>query len=344
MPPVLFAAGDPGGANAVRPVALELAARGHSVSVLDHGTLPLILPSCITVHPRSEDWGGSVCIGTSLSDTVPLGLARRVANSGGLVVAVLDNWMNYRTRLTMDGGPLLVPSHYAVMDERARDEAIADGVPATCLRITGHPNLASLAEALKSTSPMRERVRQATGLGQGGRDLVVFVNEPVERDQGASPKCPGWRGYTERTALSDLAFWLPILDSQADLAIVPHPRDDAAALARMWEHIRGHCPGRVVTDCAGRDLIIAADRVVGMASILLYEAWLLGLPVFSLQPGLVRDDLLSVATRPGVKLARRLDEVSSVMAQWLALERGGARPELAVHAAAPSSVADLLIP
>ena len=333
--PILFAAGDPGGANAVKPVLLELARRGQNVAVLDHGVLARDLPGHIALLPSSAAFS-ALCFGTSLTDIVPLTLARQARAQGLPVVTVLDNWVNYRARLEMDGQPLLVPDIYAVMDDKARDEAIADGVPAGCLRVTGHPNLASLADQWRDFQP--QSLRSSLALPPG-RELVVFINEPVAADQGTGPDHPGWRGYTEHNALGTLAAGLA--GRNVYVVIIPHPRDDAAQVAHVWEQVQGDVPGRVLAGVPGRPWVMGADRVAGMASILLYESWLLGRPTISLQPGLVRQDLLSIATRPGVHLLR--DPGSDAVGRWLVQAPGSVQADLTRHGNAPAIMADLML-
>lgn len=332
---VLFAAGDPGGANAVRPVLRALAQQTHIFcTVLDHGPLAQGLPSYASLTDGSQPYD-TLCLGTSLADAVPLRLARSALTQGRRVVVVLDNWVNYRSRLATDGLPPLIPHVYAVMDDKARTEAVAQGIPAECLVVTGHPNLAELQ---RDSQRDFGSVRQELGMGLDGRELVVFINEPVSNDQGSTADHPLWRGYTQADAMTVLALGLQ--GRSVDVAIVPHPRDDAGQVAALWNKIRGECRGRVVTEFSGRHLVLAADRVAGMASILLYEAWLLGRPTISLQPGLVREDLLSIASRPGIYLMRgpSLDPVQG----WLRQGPNPPQADLRRHAGAAERIAGLL--
>lgn len=353
-PPVLlFAAADPGGANAVLPVARLLAGRGAAVVILDHGFLGRNAPPELVRMPVPEGgtlgaWLrcagiGGLCFGTSLADRLPLALARAAGEAGVAVVCVLDNWMNYRRRLEMDGGPFLTPDIYAVMDDKARDEAVAEGVPPACLRVTGHPGLAGLAQEIAAAGPdWRRQVRAELGLGGDGRQLIAFIGEPVARDQGTGPETPGWRGYTERDVLTLLCGQLQGRAESLDVAVVPHPRDDVAELEDLWQTCRGRLGGGVVRGIGGRQVVLAADRVAGMASVLLYEGWLQGKPVLSLQPGLVRADLAEAVRRPGIGLVTGRDQAPEAVALWLGTEQGEARPDCLRHGEAPARLADVM--
>lgn len=353
---IFFAAGDPGGANALRPVIAAVCEQGACPWVMASGAFagPQSFPDAarLVAPPASGvDFPSylaqlgvtHLCFATSLKDTLPLRLARAAVDLGSTVVAVLDNWVNYRERVSMDGGAPLIPDIYAVMDDLAYAEAVADGIPSSCLRVTGHPNLGSLATDWGAADEAwRQDFRRSLGLGVDGRELLAFVNEPVAHDQGTGPDHPGWRGYTEHTVLAALAQSLRALQAPADVMIIPHPRDDQAALARIWAERGAGQPGRVV-DIKGRQGILAADRVVGMASIMLYEAWLVGRPTLSLQPGLARDDLLSIATRPGMVLVRRVDQILPQVERWLNLRQIGVLPDLARHKMAARQIANALM-
>jgi len=322
----------------VRPVVLALAEQKVPVTVLNHGVLAQGLPSSIPIVDADAPYG-SVCFGTSLTDTIPLVVARSARKQGKPTLAILDNWLNYRSRLATDGLGPFIPDIYAVMDQKAKDEAIADHIPSECLVVTGHPNLASLSTDVERATPQwRHSLRQSLGLGLNGRALIAYVNEPVTNDQGDGPENPLWRGYTEVDALAALAAGLG--STAVDVAIIPHPRDDAAQVAGIWETVRGDCSGAVITGYSGRDIVLASDRVAGMASILLYESWLIGRPTISLQPGLVRDDLLSIASRPGIVLART--QTTQAVQKWLQLENKPVHPDLALHAVAAQTIAALL--
>jgi hypothetical protein len=73
------------------------------------------------------------------------------------------------------------------------------------------------------------------------------------------------------------------------LAVIPHPREDPRALEELSST---HLDVVVSRDHPARHVLMAADLVVGMNSILLMEACYLGRAVLSLQPGLRGPDTL----------------------------------------------------
>jgi hypothetical protein len=253
---------------------------------------------------------------SSVHDTLPLSIARCAQRLGIPVMHVLDNWTGYRRRLEMDGLPALVPDVYTVMDACALQAAIQDGVEASILEVTGQPALATLADELRALSAdeLLQR-RQSLGFAQQ-KILIVFVSEPVAQDQGVSPAAPHYRGYTEKDVLQLFCRHLQPLADQVEMALLSHPRQNREALSGLWQHCRGALRGGVITGISGREAVWCADGVAGMASILLYEAWLLGKPVISLQPDLRQAALRMLQQRQGVVFVDTYAEAAKAIGRW----------------------------
>jgi hypothetical protein len=161
------------------------------------------------------------------------------------------------------------------------------------------------------------------------------VSEPAEADHGRS------RGYTETDVMTVIADALQEMGGRITIDVLPHPRDDAAKVAAIWNRVRGNVTGEILEKNTLRS-VADYDGVAGMASVLLYRAWLLGLPVLSCQPGLVLDPLRQFGDREGILL---VDEVNTAKAQipsWAkALVPGGKlalRPEAHQHATAAEAI------
>lgn len=348
---ILFAAGDVGGARALLPIAAECERHGLPFAVLHHGHIaqeapdrwPLVSLPSVTSGANIAAWlsglnVSALIFGSSVHDLLPLTLAGKAHEIGIFVVHVLDNWSNYRRRLGNDDLPILVPDIYTVMDDLAREAAIADGVLAEIIRVTGQPALASLVDDYAGVSG-RSR-------GQGPVRLL-FVSEPVEADQGSSPESPRFRGYTEKNVLRLLCRVLQPYADQVTLDILPHPREERRLLVALWKENRLALNGMVLANKeSGRQQLLAADGVIGMASILLYEAWLVGKPVLSLQPGLADRSLRMLAKRAGVCFIDAEEQIVDAFASWLAmLRRGGSpvpQPDLLRHQEAAGQILALL--
>lgn len=350
---IFCAAGDPGGSRALLPVIEDLEKRGLVCRVLDHGYLGRELPLALGARLVSADQAAAALassrcflFGSSSTDTRPLALARQAREMGRPVVHVLDNWTNYARRLNHDGGPLLVPDIYAVMDEEAGRGAVAEGLPESCIKVTGHPGLAVLdAYVQRRRHCSLSEERRKLGLPEDGR-ILAFINEPLRQVLGADLAAPGHYGFTEDQVLADWAEALAFGADDAYAVILPHPKDDPDELALLWRRIGRGLKGRVLRLPEGRAILTVADALAGMASILLYDAWICGLPTLSMQPGVRAEPIRRFARLPGLFYADAPEDVPRAVEGWLGAAGQGLslepRPELKAHLGAAGTVARLI--
>lgn len=348
---VLFSSGDVGGARALFPVIALCDRKKIPFMVLEHGdiihalkkTWKRVSPAAIK-NGNPEDIFkknniGLLVFSTSVKDKTTLQLARYARKQDISIIHVLDNWTGYRTRLEMDGQELLMPDIYAVIDDVARSGAIQDGIDPDVIRVTGQPAMAGLGLEIGKMSELKDERSNPAKI------LIAFISEPVENDQGNSDASPLFRGYTEKKALRLFAESLQNFSEMIEVAILPHPREDAEALQQVWQDCRGVLQGSLVNGKEARGFFLSADAVAGMASILLYEAWLLGKPVASIQPGLRTASLRMLQERKDVLFIEN-EENSALLNGWIKDLRPGqiymARPEKALHEMASENIVSLI--
>ena len=351
---IFCAAGDPGGSRVLLPVIEELERRAMPCAVLDHGFLGRELPGPLHVRlcpeADAEAFLGKATLflfGSSATDARPLSLARLAQALGLPVMHILDNWSTYRGRLQTDGREMFVPDAYVVMDKEAEAGAIADGVPVSCLFIAGHPGMAGMAAALESLLA-QDRREAALRLGcPPGMLHLAFVNEPFRAVLGENTQAEGHPGFTEDAVLADFAAALSPHRERVHVCLLPHPKESPDEVSALWERVRGGVSGTIVTLDQSRDIFAAVDGIAGMASILLYEAWLTGLPVLSLQPGCKIAAMRRFALLDDIQYVDSQDRIPASVTAWLTRCRKDAapvpRPELALHTVAPEKIANRIM-
>jgi hypothetical protein len=357
--PILVVAGDAGGARAILPALSVLKRNRYPFEIVEHRFLAaeapsqwkrVQLPSESSIPREWIDRYDACLFGTSVRDVWPLTIARAANAAGVPTITVLDNWMSYRKRLETDGQAMFLPNAYAVMDNLARDEAVADGVPAPCLHIVGHPGLARLAEEFLAFDVTRKKASAliAAPWSENDARLLLFISEPAEKDQGANEQSATFRGYTEKNVLSLFAEALQPFHNSVQIGLVPHPRENAVDLMTHWNKCRGKVKGGLLPMESGREAVFLADGVCGMASLLLLEALLLGKPVISLQPGLQHPHL-DFLKKKGLKhFVTSAGAVRPVVGRWMKTTQSSAsgkrrlHPELALHRNADESCAALI--
>jgi hypothetical protein len=306
---VLAIAGDAGGARALAPV-LEVLGQDPRVSlrVLAYRAAPSVWATRdVRFEAVEEDASAARLAGildrppallltaTSYPPGLELHLTAAARTRRVRSAALLDFWSNYAERFRLADGGRVLPDRILVMDDQARDEMLAEGFEAGLLLITGQPALGELGAWRSRFSDARRReIRDAVGAED--RPLVVFVSQPLSQIYG-SGRIPEL-GYDEHTVLRLLAERLQRLalrmDRRLALAVKLHPRDVPAPLPVTDDRrLRIRTSG----DVDGRDLVMAADLVVGMNSELLVEACALGGVTLSLQPGLKGSDMLPTNRR-----------------------------------------------
>jgi len=355
----LFASGDVGGARAIIPIIGRCLEQGIGIVFTDNGQISKEAPN----HWRKvspEALGSKALLETflqqnnirvfifasSLQDSMALSLARQIKQLQRPVIHILDNWTSYRSRMETDGLPVFSPDHYAVMDDMAYRAAIADGIDESTLMITGQPALANLAaEFARWETRMDRSILSHEGFDPDKR-LIAFISEPVAHDQGSTPETPGYRGYTEKEVLRRFCDLLQPFAQDIQIAILPHPRENQDALAQLWQANKGELFGKVLNLTRGRYGVFMSDGVAGMGSVLLYEAWLLGKPVISIQPGLRLPSLQMLQHRQDVVFVDSDASLSELLTDWLGGIITGVkynlRRELALHEKAPEILGNLI--
>lgn len=346
---LLLIASEIGSVRAILPLAPVAEAHDSKVILAATGSMPAeaaVLGKTCTVLPDSpeelerflaDQAVSAVVFSVNVHDPAPLRVARAAAAQRIPTIHVLDYWNGYAERLTLDGKPMFLPTAYAVPDMHARREALRCGIPDAIISVTGHAGFADLRNAfLASADSGRSQPFETFGLA-ADRTTVLFVSEPVAHDQGRSlADSPMFRGYTEETVIPLFVNAINAWPGEAQIIFLPHPREDRDALSRTVTGAGLRAPWTVATDIRGRDLLPYASGVAGMASTLLFEAWLCGIPVISMQPGLRNPSLRIMEGRDNAAFIDSPDTFVPTLAHWLESigpcgQRRTFRPELHDH-------------
>lgn len=355
---LLFAASEVGSWRALAPVARACVDGGMTVLLSDRGAaraeaagLGAALHGCGETPAEIDAFlmrhdVQAVVFSSNVSDPQPLGVARRAGQLGLPTMHVLDYWNGYAERLRLDGLAPFLPDVYAVPDDHAKSTAIGEGIPASRLLVAGQPLLADIAQcAMPLSNSQRESLRAVVGLTPD-LPLLLFVSEPVTLDQGSDPASPSFRGYTEQSVLRSLLQALQPLAGSIQLGLLPHPREDASALQALASVHCGNVSVQTMHPARGRDALPLADGVAGMSSTLLDEAWLLGLPVASIQPGLRLASLARLRGVDGILFLDAPTAPDAAFVEWTNQLGTGLpptlRPEAALHTGSPERLRQAL--
>ena len=220
-------------------------------------------------------------------------------------LAFVDSWVSYWQRFTPSGALekkfSLRPDLIAVIDQFMYDRMVGSGCDEKLLIITGNPAFDCLPQYVP-----REKKDVVDIYGE---DYVLFIGEPFnKRLLGGEEK--DVLGYTEAEVLKVAADALQMMEGEKyKLVFRPHPRGGCTGDVQAM--IDGH--SNIVVDAGifnSRDLVACAKAVVGMTSMLLYEASLMGVPAISIQPNKkLSSDLIDCCSKIPVETSSRIDDV-----------------------------------
>lgn len=311
MKKVLFFSCEPGGAEVLIPVIRLLQEHAFDVCVLSYGLaadrfrrsdiaffemdpgrsalslLDHVCPDYVITSATSLPW----------KDMTEKHLWRAARRIGIGTMAFIDQWQNYSERFSgpTSGEKLKrLPDHINCIDEIGRREMIAEGFPEKSLIAFGHPYLSEVV-ARYSAMAFQEAVF-ALGIPPGDfspEEALLFVSEPLLENYGNG------RGYNQYGVLD--FFLQNVLRSRPGARVIVklHPKDDPENFSELLDRFAGLRLHIVGKELSSLQCLALSERIFGMTSIVLIEAYLIGKAVVSLQPGLRISDPL-VLSRYGL--------------------------------------------
>ena len=132
--------------------------------------------------------------------------------------------------------------------------------------------------------------------GSDGSLLFLFVSQPMISLHRQNGMAEDHWGYTEETILTSIITCLERLTQELDcnitLVIRLHPKDEPDAYRKFLQDCTKALKLILDREIDSNLLLHAADLVIGMFSMLLLEAAILGRPLLSVQIGLKRENPL----------------------------------------------------
>ncbi len=292
---ILFAAQDPGSANALFPVIKKLSTK-VSINVLAAKyAVPMFARDKIsftdcTFYSDAElermfvAWKPEIVV---LGASAGLSIEKRltlIARARGIrTVSVIDYWSGYADRFgeKINKGFRYFPDYVCVIDRVMKKEFLALGVPAGAIVITGNPHL---EDSVKKIRAKTKRVKN-----------LLYISTPF------SSLHPNPYPFNEFQVLQDVLEY-PQRKDYGSVIVKLHPKEEEG----KYDELIARYPGvsiRVVKDADLYRLLGEAALIIGTNSIVLLEASLAGKPVVSYEPGLSPKDDVLVSNQKGLSHA-----------------------------------------
>ena len=204
---------------------------------------------------------------------------------GCSTVSIVDEWYDYRANYADELGNLVyLPDIVCCPDEQALKEAVAEGLPTECLRITGSPALSRLVKK-RDTYYSNDLSRSNEFDRTYPRPFVTYISEELlDRRPGVpsdNNRSKNISHYDEKDIRNDIVQSL--LDQYPCCTVFekPHPRSESnIRLPTNNEKIFW----LVIENEELQNLCWWSDIVIGIKSMGLLESALLGTPTVSYQP------------------------------------------------------------
>lgn len=223
--------------------------------------------------------------GTSWGNMLELKVIAACKEARIPTISILDYWSNYQARFKDDLGNFIFPDTYIVMDELAAQEAIQEGVPANILRVLGHPGLDKYILQRRKTAFF------------GNKNKLLFLSQPLSALYGKG------LGYTEQQVLEECILAVQGNDDYS-LSVKFHPKDDA-----NWQLSYAD----ISVDGALLDIMTEYDVIIGMNTMGLLHAVLMGIPAISYQPNLEKPDLCITNKLGFTRLIRSYQDLKNIL-------------------------------
>lgn len=309
IPTILFAAHDAGGANAIGSLLYGLKknsyfkcilwAKGYAKDIFLKYDLTIdrvflenecffdnFYDSLLKVNPNI------IITGTSANDFFEKLIWETAKAADIFSVAIIDQWMNYGIRFskyTMKDNPKIedsfdftyIPNEIWVMDEDVKKIYVNNGLAENAIKVTGQPYFQYVKLFFR---PNNNEVKK-----------VLFISEPLKETYGSDQKVKQKKGYTEYEIISNVIETFRELnnDSKIFISVRLHPKDSVNKYDNLFSILKSKDKKIEFSYDDEPDnikSILSSDLVVGMTSMMLLEAILLGKPILSVQINLKETD------------------------------------------------------
>ncbi|MEQ8322460.1 MAG: hypothetical protein RH946_19520 [Rhodospirillales bacterium] len=288
---------DPGAANGMVGVNDALTLRGAEIDIYATGAAQAYAANIGLATLDLDDLAvplgaDALLVGTSENPDSPVFAVTHAARKAGIpCFGFIDGPANaaHRFRGRTDTPLTHAPDFLLVSDPAAAAAYAKLGFDADKITVVGHPNMDRVrARAVELSSEGRPKVRARLFPNlDPTRPLIVFLAEtsdgldPAEFKRSDAYILTGRGGSDGRTeiCLEETLDALPAAAPDAALVLRLHPKNDADAFKPYADEIAAISIGGDPLE-----VVFAADLVIGMTSVLLFEAAVMSRPALSVTP------------------------------------------------------------
>ncbi|OGI11757.1 MAG: hypothetical protein A2Y40_01080 [Candidatus Margulisbacteria bacterium GWF2_35_9] len=196
----------------------------------------------------------------------------------------IDHWTSISKRFKNLDGKMILPDQVWVIDERAKQLAIEEGIDKDRLVISGNP----YHDWLLNWKPTinREAFFKQVGLQHINQKILVYAPDPLSNVKGK--EVFGFDELSATSVLVELFKKYPTKLKGWKILVKAHPNQDRDKLNKIIERHKTFyiLPEEVDINLA----LFYADAVIGFFSSVLIEATIMNKPVLRFLDGLTKND------------------------------------------------------
>lgn len=332
-PIILAVVEDPGAANMVKDLPLELAGHGVDLRIIAVNHAAKYLDDRNVKH---EIWSQSspeqllnlmspelIVVGSSDNKDSPvLALILAAREKQIPTIGFVDMRMNADRRFKghSEDSLAFVPDYLVVPDQNTADDYIKLGLSAERVLPLGNPQFESVKEKARKLLSATTSLSLREKLLGNTKPTITFVAEP---DSTLNPdlttanskyKLKG-QSNSKRRCLIVLEEFLAAVSrtqesGQVQLILRLHPRNTASDFDTYKDQLTINSGGDPL------ELILASDLVVGMTSMLLLEAAIVGTPTISIVPDAMEAQWLPTVAAGITPCATTAEEIDVALINW----------------------------
>jgi hypothetical protein len=300
---ILVSANHPGGANSILPVVEKLSINGEDLTVILEGKardffieaginfIDADSLSDLQIAELFENEKFNLFLaGTSLGLTVDKKLLAYCQKKRILSIYILDFWSNYWQRFSYKFKDFkFLPDYICVMDDFTKKEMINDGFSTEKIVVTGNPYFDTFLNGIDNCNE---------------QNRILLISQPfiVDKEDLA-------QFYNERQVLEDI---LSLIPNTFNVALRLHPREEKNKFDQLIKKYKSIIFYDKIADL--KKSLSISSLVIGVNSMVLFQAAMAGKKVISYQPGLHPEKDILISNRFGLsKLAISKENLKNIM-------------------------------
>lgn len=346
---ILLFSRDPGGANTVAPLYYKLKNKDYDVEIfgkdfaldkykqyningIDIGTRIKDISQSSIEQFLIEEKPDFIITGTSADDFTEKFLWKASEKLNVKSFAILDQWVNYGIRFSKfsvnqmdeyekDRKHPYVPFKILVMDNYAKAEMIKAGIDKDKILVSGQPYFDYLIEKKENFNKNSINYRENIGFKED-EFLLTFISEPISNIYKEDDDSEHYWGYTERTIFKQLIEVLEDITEQykkkINIIIRLHPKEKENNYDDIIDSINSKYISILIDKkINGFKLMYSSDLIIGMSSMFLIEAAVLGKSIQSIQIGLRRENSFILDRRGILKSIICKEDLKNVIENYI---------------------------